>query len=63
MDEPETALSPRRQLEFLVLLPEGIRETAYTETEHYLVSRGFLSNPQRSVAVLLADEESAAPES
>ena len=90
MDEPEAALSPRRQLEFLALLhdyvkrggqfviathspiimayPEaciylldadGIREIAYADTEHYLVTRGFLSNPQRTLAVLLADEESA----
>lgn len=38
---------------------DGIREVAYTDTEHYLVTRGFLSNPQRSLKELLADEESA----
>jgi predicted ATPase len=90
MDEPEAALSPRRQVQFLGLLhdyvkrggqfviathspiimayPEariylldtaGIREVAYTATEHYLVTRGFLSNPQRTLSVLLAEEESA----
>ncbi len=89
MDEPEAALSPKRQLHFLGLLhdyvkrggqfviathspiimaypdariyhldTEGIQEVAYTDTEHYLVTRGFLSNPQRTLSVLLADEAS-----
>lgn len=84
MDEPEAALSPKRQLEFLVLMhdylnrggqfviathspiimaypdasilhfsADGIRETKYEDTEHYLITRGFLSNPQRSLDVLL----------
>lgn len=88
MDEPEAALSPKRQLQFLQLLHnyigrggqfviathsplimaypdariyllsgEGIREIAYTETEHYLVTRGFLANPKRTLDILLADEE------
>ncbi len=92
MDEPEAALSPRRQVQFLALLhdyvrrggqfviathspiimaypdariylldSEGVREVAYMDTEHYLVTRGFLSNPQRSLAVLLAEEEEAEP--
>jgi predicted ATPase len=92
MDEPEAALSPKRQLAFLgllhdycqrgcqfviathspiimaypeariyVLAADGIRAVAYTETEHYLVTRGFLSNPQRTLAALLGDEESAEP--
>ncbi len=87
MDEPEAALSPNRQLQFLALLhdyckrgcqfviathspiimaypdariyalaQDGIREIAYTETEHYLVTRGFLSNPQRMLAMLLKEE-------
>lgn len=86
MDEPEAALSPKRQLEFLVVLhdyirrgcqfviathspilmsyPEaciyrlggdGIHEVAYTDTDHFLITRGFLSNPQRAVAELLAE--------
>ena len=90
MVEPEAALSPNRQLQFLSLLhgyckrgcqfviathspiimaypdariyllgAEGIQEVAYTDTEHYLVTRGFLSNPQRALRVLLADEENA----
>jgi predicted ATPase len=87
MDEPEAALSPRRQLQFLALLhdyckrgcqfvlathspiimaypdsviylldTDGIRTIPYTETEHYQVTRGFLSSPQRSLAILLADD-------
>jgi predicted ATPase len=86
LDEPEAALSPMRQLEFLRLLhrhvrggsqfviathspivlaypdamiyeldANGIRETTYTKTPHYLVTRGFLSNPQRSLDDLLAE--------
>jgi predicted ATPase len=89
MDEPEAALSPKRQLEFLAILHEycsrgaqfviathspiimaypdaciyvfseqGIRETAYAETEHYLITRGFLSNPQRTLNELLSQDES-----
>jgi predicted ATPase len=88
MDEPEAALSPKRQLQFLALLHEyvcrggqfviathspiimaypesriylldgeGIREIAYTDTEHYQITRGFLSNPQRSLSVLLGEEQ------
>ena len=78
MDEPEAALSPKRQLEFLAILhnyckqgaqfviathspiimaypdariyvlsEEGIKVTPYQETEHYLVTRGFLANPRK----------------
>jgi predicted ATPase len=88
MDEPEAALSPRRQLEFLALLHDfckqgsqfliathspiimaypdawiyvlshaGIRRVPYAETDHYLVTRGFLSNPKRSLDVLMGDGE------
>ena len=87
MDEPEAALSPKRQLEFLALLHEyvrggaqfviathspiimaypdaqiyllnatGLREVAFTDTDHYLVTRGFLSNPQRTLDALFADD-------
>ncbi|HVS39775.1 MAG TPA: AAA family ATPase [Gemmataceae bacterium] len=90
MDEPEAALSPRRQLQFLSVLHdyckkgsqfviathspiimaypdawiyvfgrEGIRQVPYAETEHYLITRGFLSSPKRSLAVLLTDEDAA----
>ncbi len=88
MDEPEAALSPHRQLQFLSVLHdyckrgsqfviathspiimaypdawiysfdgEGIHQVPYTETEHYLITRGFLSSPKSSLAVLLADED------
>ena len=88
LDEPESALSPSRQLEFLALLhryckqgsqfviathspiimaypdacihvlkEDGIRQVPYTETDHYLVTRGFLSSPNRSLKILLADDE------
>ncbi len=89
-DEPEAALSPNRQLQFLRLLHDlvtagsqaviathspillaypdaviytfgdrGIRETAYTDTEHYQVTRSFLANPKKSLAVLLSDDPAA----
>jgi len=92
MDEPEAALSPKRQLEFLGLLHDyvkrggqfviathspiimaypdariymldgaGVLAVAYTDTEHYLITRGFLSSPQHSLEVLLADEVEADP--
>jgi predicted ATPase len=86
MDEPEAALSPKRQLQVLAILHDyvrrggqfviathspiimaypdaciyvmdqgGIRQVAYTDTEHYLVTRGFLTSTKRSLAELLAD--------
>ena len=88
LDEPEAALSPQRQLQFLSLMhiyvragcqfviathspiimaypdaciyqldANGIREVAYTETEHYSVTRGFLSNPAKSLRILLDDSD------
>lgn len=87
MDEPEAALSPKRQLEFLSILHDfcnqgaqfiiathspiimaypdariyvlgegGIREVPYQETDHYLITRGFLTNPQRTLKAILSDE-------
>jgi predicted ATPase len=92
MDEPEAALSPKRQLEFLSILhdhcqqgaqfviathspiimaypdariyvfgEEGIREVPFQEMEHYLVTRGFLANPQRTLSRLLSDDAPAEP--
>lgn len=86
MDEPEAALSPKKQLQFLSLLhgycqwgcqfviathspiimayPEawiylldsqGIRQVPYTDTEHYLITRDFLSHPQRTLKILMAE--------
>jgi predicted ATPase len=93
MDEPEAALSPRRQLQFLSVLHdhcrrgsqfviathspiimaypdawiyvfkgEGIVRVPYAETDHYLVTRGFLSGPKSSLEVLLAEEGSVEPD-
>ena len=87
LDEPEAALSPTRQVEFLVLMHDsirrgcqfviathspivmaypdarihlldrqGIRDVAYTDTEHYQVTRRFLSNPKRALETLLGEE-------
>lgn len=36
---------------------EGVRQTAYEETEHYRITRDFLSNPQRMLRVLLEMED------
>ncbi|WP_435022385.1 AAA family ATPase [Tundrisphaera sp. TA3] len=86
LDEPEAALSPTRQVQFLGLLHDyvrrggqfliathspiimaypdaiiyrlddaGVAAVDYRDTEHYLVTRGFLSNPARSLAILMDD--------
>jgi predicted ATPase len=86
LDEPEAALSPNRQLQFLSLLHDlvrqgcqfiiathspiilaypnarihsldggGIRELAYTETEHYRITRGFLGNHERCLRELMGE--------
>ena len=93
MDEPEAALSPKRQVEFLAILhdyckqgaqfviathspiimaypdariyvlgEEGIREVPYQKTEHYLIARGFLANPQGMLRTLLSEDEPAEPD-
>jgi predicted ATPase len=36
---------------------DGIREVAYRETDHYLVTKEFLSEPERMLRYLLSDEE------
>jgi predicted ATPase len=90
MDEPEAALSPNRQVEFLAILHDyckrgaqfviathspiimaypdariyvlgeaGIREVPYQKTEHYLVTRGFLANPEGMLRSLLSGDEAA----
>jgi predicted ATPase len=94
MDEPEAALSPKRQMEFLAILheyckqgaqfviathspiimaypdaciyvfgDEGVREVPYQETEHYLISRGFLGNPRIALKELLSADEHIEPNS
>jgi len=35
---------------------QGIRDVAYTDTEHYQVTRRFLSNPKRALEMLLGEE-------
>lgn len=88
LDEPEAALSPTRQLQFLATLhdycqrgsqfviathspiilaypdatiyrfgPDGLKPVAYTETEHYRVTHGFLANPQRTLRELFGEAE------
>lgn len=83
LDEPEAALSPKRQLAILTRIHDlvgqksqfviathspilmaypdawiyefsqsGIRRVSYEDTEHYQVTRGFLSNPQRMMEIL-----------
>ena len=37
----------------------GIRPVAYEETEHYLITRGFLSNPRRSFSAILGEVQDA----
>lgn len=90
-DEPEAALSPRRQMAMLaqmhrlvregcqliisthspILLAypdcviyqldeEGLRQTVYTQTEHYQLTRRFLNQPEEMVRRLL-DEETPPP--
>lgn len=84
LDEPEAALSPTRQVQFLGILHDlvgrggqfvvathspiimaypdatifqldaaGIRPVEYAATEHYLVTRGFLANPARTLAAIM----------
>lgn len=92
LDEPESALSPTRQMTFLTLLHQHCEAgsqfviathspiimayphawiyvlgterptcTAYTDTEHYRVTRAFLTKTEKMLAVLLESEgESAA---
>ena len=91
IDEPEAALSPRRQMAMLaqmhrlvregcqliisthspILLAypdcviyqldeEGLRQTVYTQTEHYQLTRRFLNQPEEMVRRLL-DEETPPP--
>lgn len=88
LDEPEAALSPKRQMAMLVRMHEliqqesqfviathspivmaypdsiiyeiseqGIKQTAYTETENYNISRHFINNPTKMLQMLLAEEE------
>jgi predicted ATPase len=93
LDEPEAALSPQRQLQFLSILHKyvlsggqfiiathspillaypdaclyrfdagGIRETAYTGTEHYRITRAFLNHPQAMLDELCPGIAQSEPE-
>lgn len=38
-------------------LPDGLRRTDYTDTEHYQVTHDFLANPQRMLDILMDEED------
>lgn len=88
LDEPESALSPSRQLSILRRIHElvvadsqfiiathspilmaypgaliyqvdgsGINQVDYEDTEHYQLTRAFLSNPQRFLGELFSDAD------
>ncbi len=40
-----------------VLSEDGIVETPYKETEHYIVTKEFMNNPERMLDVLLSESE------
>ena len=40
---------------------KGMRPVAYTDTEHYVVTRAFLGNPQRMLRELLEEKEDKEP--
>lgn len=42
--------------EIIKLSSDGIEKTAYTETEHYKVTKQFLDNPDRMIRYLMSDE-------
>lgn len=86
LDEPEAALSPKRQLAVLTRIhdlvreksqfiiathspilmaypdaviyqfgPGGVERVAYEDTEHYRITRSFLSNPERTLRILFEE--------
>lgn len=36
---------------------DGIREVAYRDTDHYLVTRAFLNDPERALQYLFAEDD------
>jgi predicted ATPase len=40
-----------------MLTDDGIEETTYKETEHYIVTREFLNRPEKMLTYLLAEDE------
>jgi predicted ATPase len=92
LDEPEAALSPMRQLGFLSMINDLVREGSqfiiathspiimaypdswiytfgggkivkqpYEETEHFKITKNFLSNPSRMLSVLLDQRKDDSP--
>ncbi|WP_440976861.1 AAA family ATPase [Pseudoxanthomonas winnipegensis] len=43
--------------EIVQIGPQGLQRVSYRETEHYLVTRAFLENPERQLHYLLGDAE------
>ena len=41
----------------LELSANGIKPVSYTETEHYIVTREFLNNPERMLSILLGTQD------
>ena len=39
----------------LELSADGIKSVAYAETEHYIVTKEFLNNPERMLSILLEE--------
>lgn len=87
LDEPEAALSPKRQLAVLTRMHDlvqeksqfiiathspilmaypdafiyqfsrdGVERVSYEDTEHYRITRSFLTNPERMLKILFEDE-------
>ena len=52
--EPQRWLALRQASAIYTFSPKGIERVEYKDTEHYRVTRDFLSNPQRMLKVLLA---------
>jgi hypothetical protein len=45
-----------------LLTKSAIARVPYTETEHYLITRSFLNNPESMLRELLADPDGSSPE-
>jgi len=41
----------------LELSADGIKQVLYMETEHYIVTREFLNNPERMLSILLGAQD------
>ena len=45
-----------------VLGEGGVREVPYQKTEHYLITRGFLANPEGMLRDLLSEDGAGEPD-